>query len=107
MFSRCAKKCKSRPEEPGLGLNAKAVTVWLRADLNVLVERTSGRTHRPLLNKGNPRQILADLIEQRYPVYGQAHLAVDSHAGQAHEAMVERIIKALQADGRALSAEIT
>lgn len=86
-------------------LNAKAVTVWLRANIDVLVERTAGRTHRPLLNQGNPREILADLIDKRYPIYGQAHLKVDSLAGQAHEAMVNRIIKALKADGRAFGAE--
>ena len=55
-----------------------AVSVWLRADLDVLVSRTAGRTHRPLLNKGNPREILAGLIDQRYPVYALADVAVDS-----------------------------
>jgi len=92
-------------EETRALLNAQAVTVWLRADLDVLVERTAGRTHRPLLNQGKPRDILAGLIAERHPVYGQAHVVVDSLAGQAHEAMVSRIIKALRADGRALSAE--
>ena len=92
------------PETRAL-LNEQATTVWLRANLDVLVERTAGRTHRPLLNKGKPRDVLADLIDKRYPVYGEAHITVDSHAGQAHEAMVTRIIKALQADGRALKTE--
>lgn len=80
---------------------AGAVSVWLRADLDVLVQRTAGRTHRPLLNKGNPRQILAELIAQRHPVYGQADVVVDSVAGQSHEDMAEQIIKALEAHGAA------
>ena len=88
------------PETRNL-LNAKAITVWLRADLDVLVTRTAGRTHRPLLNSGNPREILAGLIDTRYPTYAQAHLHVDSLAGQAHEAMVTRIIAMLKKDSRA------
>lgn len=86
-------------------LAKRAITVWLKADLDVLVSRTAGRTHRPLLNKGNPRDVLSDLIEKRYPVYAQADLAVHSLAGQTHDSMVRRIIKALVADGRALLPE--
>ena len=86
-------------------LGEHAITVWLKADLDTLVARTSGRTHRPLLNKGNPRQILKGLIDQRYPVYAQADLAVPSLPGQAHEAMVQRLIHALVKDGRALVTE--
>lgn len=82
-----------------------AITVWLKADLDVLVARTAGRTHRPLLNQGNPRDVLASLIDKRYPVYAQADLAVPSLAGQSHDAMVGRIIEALRRDGRALQAE--
>lgn len=74
----------------------RALSVWLRADLDTLHARTSGRTHRPLLNVGDPRATLARLIEERYPVYAGADIAVDSVAGQAHEEMVARIIAALQ-----------
>ena len=78
-----------------------AVSVWLRADLDVLVARTAGREHRPLLNQGNPREILAGLIAQRYPVYELADVAVNSVAGQAHEDMAARIISALEEHGKA------
>jgi shikimate kinase len=77
----------------------KAISVWLKADLEVLVQRTSGRTHRPLLNQGNPREILAGLIETRYPVYAQADVHVESRPGQAHEKMARRIIAALEKHG--------
>jgi len=74
----------------------RAVSVWLKAGLDVLVERTAGRSHRPLLNQGNPRDILAGLIETRYPVYAEADIHVESRPGQAHDKMARRIIAALE-----------
>lgn len=56
----------------------KAVSIWLRAELDVLVERTSRRGGRPLLDAGEPRKILQDLMDLRYPVYGQADIIVDT-----------------------------
>ena len=85
-------------------VRARAVSVWLRAALEVLLQRTSGRTHRPLLNRGNPRAILARLIETRYPVYAEADLTIDSLAEQSHDQMAGRILEALLADGRAFVA---
>lgn len=74
----------------------RAVSVWLKADLDLLVSRTSGRTHRPLLNDGNPREILGRLIHERYPVYGTADISVTSRQGQSHEQMAKRIVAALK-----------
>ena len=59
-------------------IQQQAVSVWIRADLDLLVKRTSGRDHRPLLKTGDPREILAKLIESRYPIYSQADIIVDS-----------------------------
>lgn len=59
-------------------IRAGAVSVWLRADLDLLVKRTSGRDHRPLLKTGDPREILSRLMDARYPLYAQADIAVDS-----------------------------
>ena len=53
-------------------------SLWLRAELDLLVRRTAGRDHRPLLKQGNPRDILARLIEQRHPLYEQADMVVDT-----------------------------
>lgn len=72
----------------------RAVSVWLRADLDVLYGRTVGRRHRPLLNTGNPRETLAALIAARYPVYALADIVVDSVEGPI-EQMVERVHAAL------------
>ena len=83
----------------------KAVSVWLKAELDVLVSRTAGRTHRPLLNAGNPREILSSLIEVRYPVYALADVAVESPGGITHERMADRIISALKSHGKAFAPE--
>ena len=85
-------------------IKARAVSVWLSATLDLLVSRTAGRTHRPILNRGDPRKILAGLIRDRYPVYGLADIEVPSRASQTHEAMAGRIIDALIRDGRAVAA---
>lgn len=54
------------------------ISVWLRADLETLVARTKGRSHRPLLNSGDARETLAKLIDVRYPVYATADITVDT-----------------------------
>ena len=58
----------------------RGVSVWLKADLDELVRRTARRTHRPLLRQGDPRAVLARLLEQRGPIYALADLAVASEA---------------------------
>jgi len=72
------------------------VSLWLRADLDVLVARVSRRNNRPLLKSGNARAILATLIEQRHPVYAEADVVVDSGEGSP-EVTVSRAIAALAA----------
>jgi shikimate kinase len=72
----------------------KALSVWLRADLETLVSRTSGRSHRPLLNDSDPREILSALIDQRYPVYAEADIVVDTGLDSAN-VTCERVIDAL------------
>ncbi|HEV2300791.1 MAG TPA: shikimate kinase [Stellaceae bacterium] len=74
----------------------RGVSVWLRADLDVLVQRVSRRSNRPLLKGGDASAILAELIERRYPIYAQAALVVDSGEG-APEATVARVMAALAA----------
>jgi shikimate kinase len=54
------------------------VSVWLKAGLNVLIERTSRRKGRPLLEHGDPATILKALINERDPLYGEADIVVDT-----------------------------
>ena len=70
------------------------ISIWLRADLELLVNRCSRRNNRPLLRKGNPREILQRLMADRYPVYAQADLVVDS-GDIPREQMVDRVIDRL------------
>jgi shikimate kinase len=72
----------------------KAISIWLRADLDLLVKRTAGRTHRPLLQTGNPREVLRRLIEQRYPIYALADITVDT-ADQPADRTVDAVRAAL------------
>ncbi len=82
-------------------IKKQAVSVWLKADLDVLLERVSKRNHRPLLETGDKRDILSKLMDERYPIYGTADIAVDSDNG-AHERVVKRIIEELQEAGHAV-----
>ncbi|MBB3976779.1 shikimate kinase [Rhizobium azooxidifex] len=54
------------------------LTIWLKADLDVLWERVSKRDTRPLLKTENPRQTLENLMNARYPIYAEADLTVQS-----------------------------
>jgi shikimate kinase len=81
-------------------MRVKAVTVWLRADLDVLYDRVRRRGHRPLLRQGDPKEILGRLMTQRYPVYAEADIVVDSTA-QPADRTTEQVIEALQAHLRA------
>jgi shikimate kinase/3-dehydroquinate synthase len=58
-------------------VRTEAVSIWLRCPLQTLVRRVSGRDHRPLLNEGDPADVLQRLIDQRYPVYAEADLIID------------------------------
>ncbi|MEE9209794.1 MAG: shikimate kinase [Kiloniellales bacterium] len=71
-------------------IRERAISVWLRADLELLLKRTGRRNNRPLLKRGDPREILGRLIAERYPVYSQADIIVDSEDGPP-EVIVERV----------------
>lgn len=76
-------------------IKARAVSVWLRADLELLMARVARRDNRPLLKQGDPREIMERLMAERYPVYAQADITVESNEGP-HDAIVERIVAALR-----------
>ena len=81
-------------------MRERAVSLWLRAELDVLVERTARRNTRPLLRTGNPRDILARLMRERHPVYAEADLTVDSTRDR-QGVIAGRVIHALAAMARA------
>ena len=59
-------------------INKFGVSIWLKAELNVLIERTSRRKGRPLLERGDPATILKGLMSERYPIYGKADITLDT-----------------------------
>jgi len=74
------------PETRAL-LKEKATTVWLRADLDLIWKRVNRRDTRPLLKRDNPKQVLADLLAARAPIYAEADIAIDSGDGPATDAV--------------------
>lgn len=85
-------------EETRDRIREKGVSVWLRADLDVLVRRCARRDDRPLLKDGDMRETLEDLIDRRYPVYGEADIVVDT-GDMPHRTVVDKIMEELSAGG--------
>ncbi|MEL6318247.1 MAG: shikimate kinase, partial [Pseudomonadota bacterium] len=85
-------------------LSRRAITVWLRVDLDTLVRRTERRDHRPLLKGRDTRAVLSDLIDARYPIYAEADIVVDSR-DEPHETMVREIVERLEAFDGVVAAE--
>lgn len=73
----------------------KAVSVWLRAPVPLLVERVVRRGNRPLLQDRDPEAVLRQLSAERNPCYAEADIAVDSGEGP-HEQVVEAILESLR-----------
>lgn len=71
------------------------ITVWLKADVPVLMERVRKKTTRPLLNQPNPEQVLRDLLTAREPVYALADIVVESRDAPQSVAVAE-IVAALE-----------
>ncbi len=78
-------------------IHETGVSVWLRADLELLWQRVRHKATRPLLRTANPRETLRTLYEARVPLYQQADLVVDSGADLSVEAMAQRVAEALAA----------
>ncbi|MCC7046583.1 MAG: shikimate kinase, partial [Alphaproteobacteria bacterium] len=78
----------------------RGISVWLKAELDVLLKRTARRSNRPLLNQGDPGDVLARLMAVRYPVYATANITVESTEGPP-ETTVQRVLEALAAHLRA------
>jgi len=76
-------------------IHESGVSVWLRADLDLLWNRVRHKTTRPLLRTANPRETLATIYQARVPLYQQADLTVDSVPDLSVEAMAQHVATAL------------
>jgi shikimate kinase len=81
-------------EQTRAKISETAVSVWLKADLDVLARRLRRRNDRPLLKTADPVATLAALLAEREPVYGKADVTVMSR-DTAHDVIVGEIIAAI------------
>lgn len=81
-------------EETRAAIKANSVSIWLKAELDVLLKRVAKRGGRPLLENRDPAEVLQNLINIRYPVYAEADITVESLDVQ-HTHMVNAVIEAL------------
>ena len=76
-------------------IHEKGISVWLKAEIDVLSRRLRRRSDRPLLKTTDPTATLANLLAARNPIYGEANLVVVSR-DVPHEVIVEEIVTALR-----------
>lgn len=77
-------------------IKAKAVSVWLKTDLEVLARRIGRKDTRPLLIGKDPMEVLKAHAEARYPTYAQADITVET-GDAAHHVSVDQLLRALSA----------
>ena len=73
-------------------IKEKSISIWLRADYDIILERVSRRNTRPTLREGNKADLVDQLIKERYPLYEEADICVNSGDGP-HMIIVDDIIK--------------
>lgn len=83
------------PETRAL-VREKALSVWLKADIDTLMQRVSRRDTRPLLQTDDPRAVMEKLLTERAPLYAEADVHLAS-PGAPHDAGVALIIEAMAA----------
>lgn len=73
----------------------RSTSIWLKADLDLLVKRTNFRKTRPQLLNTDSRKILEQLINERYKIYATADITVETHDESLHKTL-ENVISAIQ-----------
>jgi len=71
-----------------------AISIWLKADRDLLLSRVKRRANRPLLRDGDPAETIERLIAERYPIYAEADIHVQSR-DIAHDAVIDDLLAAL------------
>ena len=82
------------PETRGL-IKEHSISIWMRADLDIIAERVQRRDTRPLLRGKDPLKVLKDLAGVRYPIYAEADMTVDVGIG-SHGQAVDAIYRELK-----------
>ncbi len=82
-------------EETRRGVSASGISVWLKADLDLLMERVAKKPSRPLLQNADPRAVMARLMDERYPVYATADVTIETR-DERREIIAAEVIDALE-----------
>ncbi|MEZ5775194.1 MAG: shikimate kinase [Hyphomicrobiaceae bacterium] len=82
-------------EETRARIAEAGISVWLKAELPVLMARVRRRTNRPLLRTDDPEAVMRRLMAERYPVYAEADITVESRE-EPHEVIIGEIVAALR-----------
>jgi shikimate kinase len=80
--------------ETRAAIQATAISIWLNADRELLLSRVKRRSNRPLLKTEDPAATIDKLIAERYPVYAEADIQVQSR-DVAHDVVIDDILEAL------------
>ena len=75
-------------------IQKNAISIFLKADIDVLLMRVGNGVGRPLFHNKDPKEVLSDLINVRYPIYKQAHLHIDTYDEPIEETL-NRVIETL------------
>jgi shikimate kinase len=81
-------------ENTRLAIAERAIAVWLKADLDLLMERVVKKQNRPLLKNPDPRAVMQRLMSERHPVYAKADVTVTTRDARK-ETIAEEVIGAL------------
>ncbi len=76
-------------------ISESGISLWLKAELPVLMRRVAKRDTRPLLKTGDPEAVMRDLMARRYPIYAEADITVESR-DVPHDLIVNEVISALK-----------
>lgn len=84
--------------ETRANIKGAGISIWLKAELPVLLRRVAKRDTRPLLKTGDPEAVMRGLMDARYPIYAEADIIVESR-DVAHDVIVTDVLDALRASG--------
>ncbi len=76
-------------------IHKNGISIWLKVDLDILMQRVSKHPTRPLLQTANPKETMQKLMEQRYPIYEKANLTINSHKESRHT-VAQNVIRSVQ-----------
>jgi shikimate kinase len=77
-------------------IRERGISVWLKADLPVLMRRVAKRDTRPLLKTADPAAVMQDLMDKRYPIYAEADITLESR-DVPHDVIVNEALAAIKA----------